>query len=138
MFGFKSRKNSLTSVDVVWCFANILGRHPRTPAEINQFLESCTDFRDLVQKLVATPEFAMLVERVVGVLTAEHRVVHVHANNHRPYSIVGGVPVPSVLELTLARAHDVRLEKTDEVFPTPLDTPCYRGRADFFLGPFRF
>jgi hypothetical protein len=75
---------------------------------------------------------------VVGVLTAEHRVVHVHANNHRPYSIVGGVPVPSVLELTLARAHDVRLEKTDEVFPTPLDTPCYRGRADFFLGPFRF
>jgi hypothetical protein len=316
MFGFKPRKKTLTSADVVWCFANILGRHPRTPAEINQFLESCTDFRDLVRKLVATPEFvtrrttsaegfvyddsegvqrvvlailkrlepmrsadhkkirigkecdggyvmlddfvgitaaysigicdevswdlnmaergievfqydhtidalplqharfhwakkglgaivtadletlprllernghrgrsdlllkcdiegcewevlaalppeclqhfkqivleihfmerlvnpefAMLVERAIGVLTADHRVVNVHANNHRPYSIVGGVPIPSVLELTLARAHDVRLEKTDEVFPTPLDTPCYRGRADFRVGPFRF
>jgi hypothetical protein len=316
MFGYKPRKESLTHTDVVWCFANIVGRHPHSAAETNHYLESCTDFRDLVRKIVATPEcitrrttsaegfvyddsdgvqrtvlailkrlepmraaehkklrigkqcdggyvmlddfegitaaysigicdevswdltmaergidvfqydhtidalpleharfhwakkglgasvtdeletlprliemnghrgrsdlllkcdiegcewevlaalppdclrqfrqivleihylerltdpdFAMLVERAVAVLTADHRVIHVHANNHRPYSIVGGVPLPSVLEMTLVRAHDVRLETTDEVFPSPLDTPCYRGRADFSLGPFRF
>ena len=78
------------------------------------------------------------MERAISVLTAEHRVIHVHANNHRPISIVGGVPVPSVLEFTLVRADDTRLETSDEVFPTPLDTPCYRGRADFRLGTFRF
>lgn len=316
MFGFKSRKKTITHADVVWCFANIVGRHPCSAAETNHFFESCDNFRDLVRKLVATPEyvtrrtmstegfvyddsdsvqrtvlailrrlepmravdlkkirigkecdggyvmlddfsgittaysigicdevswdlnmaergidvfqydhtidalplqharfhwekkglgasvtaeletlprllernghrgrsdmllkcdiegcewdvlaalppeclrqfkqivleihflerltdpeFARLVERAVGVLTTDHRVINVHANNHRPYSIVGGVPLPSVLELTLARVHDVRLEKTDEVFPSPLDTPCYQGRADFCLGPFRF
>jgi hypothetical protein len=72
------------------------------------------------------------------VLTADHRVVHVHANNHRPFSIVGGIPIPSVLEITLARTQDTRLERSDELFPTALDSPCYRGRADFCLGSFRF
>lgn len=316
MFGFTSRKKTITHSDVVWCFANIVGRHPHSAAETNHFLESCTDFRDLVRKLVSTPEyvtrrtmstegfvyddsealqrtvlailkrlepmravelqkirigkecdggyamlddfggitaaysigicdevswdlamaergievfqydhtidalplqharfhwektglgasatsqletlprlleknghlgrsdlllkcdiegcewevldalppeclrhfkqivleihflerltnpdFARLVERAVGMLTADHRVIHVHANNHRPYCIIGGVPLPSVLELTLARAHDVPMEKTEEVFPALLDTPCYRGRADFCLGTFRF
>lgn len=57
MFGFKTRKENLTHADVVWCFANIVGRHPHSAAEINHFQESCTDFRDLVRKLIATPEF---------------------------------------------------------------------------------
>jgi GT2 family glycosyltransferase/glycosyltransferase involved in cell wall biosynthesis len=313
---FESEEKKLTDVDVVWCFANVMGRHPHSAAEINRFLGSCTDFRDLVRQIVATPEFmtrrttategflyddsdrvqrtvlailkrlepmrsverqkirigkecdggyvmlddfdsitaaysigicdevswdlymaergidvfqydhtidalplqharfhwskkglgaiatadletlpgllemnghrgrsdlllkcdiegcewevlaalpagclrqfkqivleihylerltepdfSKVVERAVEVLTADHRVVHIHANNHRPYSIVGGVPLPSVLEITLVRAHDTRLEKTDEVFPSPLDTPCYRDRTDFCLGSFRF
>ncbi|MFM8707623.1 MAG: hypothetical protein ACKOHK_05940, partial [Planctomycetia bacterium] len=44
----------------------------------------------------------------------------------------------SVLELSLVRAADTRLEKSDETYPTPLDTPCYAGRADFRLGTFRY
>ncbi len=88
MFGFRPRK-TLTRQDVVWCFANIMGRHPRSTAEIDHFLGSCGDFRELVGKIAATPR-------------------------------------------------DVRLERTDEVFPSPVDTPCYRGRADFALGAFRF
>jgi hypothetical protein len=84
------------------------------------------------------PDFAALVEKALSVLTAHHRVVHVHANNHRPYCIIGGVPLPSVLELTLARYEDVRLVESQEIFPTPLDAPCYRDRADFCLGTFRF
>jgi len=84
------------------------------------------------------PGFATLVEGAISVLTTDHRVIHVHANNHRPFSIVGGIPIPSVLELTLVRADDTRMVRSDEVFPTPLDTPCYSGRADFRLGTFRF
>ena len=39
---------------------------------------------------------------------------------------------------TLARVRDVRMESSTEVFPTALDMPCCRGRADFRLGSFRF
>jgi hypothetical protein len=132
--GHRGRSDLLLKCDIEGCEWEVLAalpaeclRHFKQIVLEIHFLERLTD-----------PAFATLVERAVGVLTADHRVVHVHANNHRPYSIVGGVPLPSVLELTLARTIDVRLESTDEVFPTPLDTPCYRGRTDYQLGAFRF
>jgi hypothetical protein len=124
----------ILKVDVEGCEWEVLASLP--PGCLRHFRQIVLEAHFLER--LADPAFATLVGRAVEVLAADHRVVHVHANNHRPYCIVGGVPLPSVLELTLVRARDVRLERTDEVFPSPVDTPCYRGRADFALGAFRF
>lgn len=132
--GHHGRSDLLLKCDIEGCEWDVLASLP----------EDCLrHFRQIVIEVhfferLTQPDFAALVERAVRTLTADHRVVHVHANNHRPYAVVGGVPLPSVLELTLARTQDVQLEKSDEIFPGELDSPCYRGRADYQLGTFRF
>lgn len=132
--GHHGRDDLLLKCDIEGCEWDVLAALP----------EDCLwHFRQIVIEIhflerLADPEFATLAGRAVAVLTAGHRVIHVHANNHRPYAIVGGIPLPSVLELTLARTRDLALEASEELFPGPLDSPCYRGRADFRLGAFRF
>lgn len=71
-------------------------------------------------------------------LTMSHKVVHVHGNNFAPWCIVGGVPVPSVLELTLMRNDEGEFTPSDEIFPTSLDMPCYTKEADYYLGRFAY
>jgi hypothetical protein len=84
------------------------------------------------------PGHAQLVADGARALTQFHRVVHVHGNNNSAYCIVGGVPLPTTLELTLVRADTYDLSVSYEVFPTPLDEPCYPHRVDFELGAFTF
>lgn len=134
MNGHWGRADLVLKCDIEGCEWEVLAD---LPAECLPHFKQIVLEIHFLERLVE-PEFASLVERAVAVLTAEHRVVHVHANNHRPYSIVGGIPLPSVLELTLARIRDVRLETCVEVFPTALDMPCYRDRVDYRLGSFRF
>ena len=78
------------------------------------------------------------VRRAILNLTASHRVVHVHGNNTAPYGLVGGIPLPNVLELTLARFDEGEFVKSDEVFPTSIDMPCDARHADLYLGSFLF
>ena len=84
------------------------------------------------------PEYAKIVADGVRALSRFHRVIHVHGNNNSAYCIVGGVPLPTTLELTLVRAATYDLSISDEIFPTPLDQPCWPQRADFALGTFTF
>lgn len=132
--GHHGRDDMLLKCDIEGCEWDVLAELP--PDCLPHFKQIVLEVHFL-ERLVE-PEFAAGVERAVAVLTAGHRVIHVHGNNHRPYSIVGGIPLPSVLELTLARSRDVVFERSDESFPGPLDSPCSRGRADFRLGAFRF
>ncbi|MBB5688886.1 hypothetical protein GXW77_15780 [Roseomonas alkaliterrae] len=71
-------------------------------------------------------------------LTRSHAVVHVHANNWGGAALIGGVPFPCVLEVTLLRRDVAELEPETGFFPTPLDAPCNPSRPDIFLGTFRF
>ncbi len=71
-------------------------------------------------------------------LLAFHRVVHVHGNNHAGFEVVGGFPIPSVIEVTFARLDCGEFSVSDEIFPTEIDMPCYMSRADLFLGRFEF
>ncbi len=64
-----------------------------------------------------------------------HQVVHVHANNWGRYVIIGGIPVPDVVEVTFARA-TYRFADCTRVFPTGLDSPNNSDRAELiFRGP---
>jgi hypothetical protein len=78
------------------------------------------------------------VRRSIMNLTSHHHVVHVHANNFAPLLVMGGIPIPNVVELTLLRKDAGTFVPSQEVFPTPLDMPCYSAKADVFLGQFDF
>lgn len=71
-------------------------------------------------------------------LTRSHAVVHVHANNWGGAALIGGVPFPRVLEVTLLRRDAGELAPETGSFPTELDAPCDPSRPDIFLGAFRF
>lgn len=114
-------------------WAMLAGLEPELLRRFRQIVIELHGLRDL-----GHPGFAPLAAEAVRRLTADHRVVHVHGNNYAGYAIVGGVPVPTVLELTLVRAAGRRLIRPRRPFPTPLDQPNDPGRADHALGMFRF
>jgi hypothetical protein len=84
------------------------------------------------------PNFAQKIVDGLLSLSRSHKVIHVHANNNSAYCIVGGVPLPTTLEVTLVRQDTYELSVSGEIFPTPLDQPCWPGRVDFSLGTFTF
>jgi hypothetical protein len=81
---------------------------------------------------------ANTVHMAVLNLVASHRVVHVHGNNFSPWAAVGGVPIPDVIEVTLARLDLGRFTVSDESFPTPIDLPNNPDLPDLYLGRFAF
>ena len=100
-------------------------------------------FRQIVVELHALQslsdcEQAETIRRAVVNLTAHHNVIHVHANNWAPWAILGSIPIPTVLELTLLRKDRGTFLDSSESFPTALDMPNNPDRADFPLGNFRF
>ncbi len=106
------------------------------PTFLRRFRQIVLEVHDL-HRLVE-PAFLADVSKAVAALTSHHAVVHVHGNNHRPYAIVGGIPLPSVMELTFARTAGRDLVPETDAFPTPLDMPCHPDLADFALGSFVF
>ena len=78
------------------------------------------------------------VRKAILNLTSSHHVIHVHANNFAPFVVVGGIPVPAVLELTLVRSDEGDFVPSTEIFPTALDMPCHSSEADLYLGRFTF
>ena len=106
--------------------SNMLGK-------FRQIVIECHGFSHVNQ-----PDYAAIVAEGVRAMTLRHKVVHVHANNNSAYAIVGGVPVPTTLEFTLARIDAYDLSPSDEVFPTALDRPCSPHRVDYSLGRFVF
>ena len=76
--------------------------------------------------------------RVMTKLSRHFQVVHVHGNNAEPIVVVGGVPFPSVIEVTHASRKRYRFRPSDEHFPTKFDQPNHPERPDLWLGSFSF
>lgn len=64
--------------------------------------------------------------------------VHVHGNNHYDIKIIGGVPVPQLVEVTYVRSEILKTDKCDRLFPTEIDQPNKPDRPDLYLGSFQF
>lgn len=109
----------------------------RTPnSTIRQFRQIVIEVHDM--RLLADPVAGNQLRQAVINLTSYHHVVHVHANNFAPFMTLGGVPVPNVLELTLARKDRGQFVPSASTFPTMLDMPCNAQSADLYLGRFEF
>lgn len=88
--------------------------------------------------LIANNRYFPSMKLALEKLNYSFAVVHVHANNSAPWLQLGGVPFPSVLEVTFANRNKYKFESSDEVFPTRLDRPNYAGFPDFYLGNFKW
>lgn len=82
------------------------------------------------------PDFLHQVTAMMDTLTHSHTVVHLHANNCCGMSLVEGIPVPAVVELTLLRNDRSSFGFSNEPIPGPLDFPNMTDRPDLVLRPF--
>jgi hypothetical protein len=132
--GHENSRNLLLKCDIEGAEWILL---QRTPSRVmRQFSQMVFEIHGL--EMLADPYHGNNVRNAFLNLTAFHHVVHVHANNFASWHIVGGVPVPGVIELTLLRKDEGEFELSEETFPTILDMPCHRDRADMYLGRFDF
>jgi hypothetical protein len=81
---------------------------------------------------------AARMNRVFAKLEKHFFACHVHANNCCPMSIIGGVPMPHLIEVTFASRLVYEPTDSKQIFPTSLDAPNDAARADYRLGCFWF
>ncbi len=87
---------------------------------------------------LADPAFADMAQRCFAKLCTGFFVCHVHANNCGDIYSVGNLTLPETLEVTFANRRYYEPVDLLEVFPTSIDMPNQAGRADMFLGAFRY
>jgi hypothetical protein len=105
------------------------------PQDLARFEVIACELHDLGR--LAEPAFHQRFRQVLELLNAGHTPVHLHANNYAGVVLVEGIPIPSVLELTLLRSDlDSFPTVSNEPMPGPLDRPNHPGRADICLNPF--
>lgn len=108
-----------------------------SPDALKRFRQIVCEFHTLER--LGEKEFGDRAAIVFAKLAETHFPCHVHGNNCGSFANVANVIVPETLEVTFAnRAHFASGGPSDELFPTPLDQPNAEGRADLFLGHFRF
>jgi hypothetical protein len=132
--GHRENHNMVLKCDIEGAEWDMLMHTPN--AVIGQFSQIVMELHNLDD--VCDDGAADAVRKAIGNLYASHRVVHVHANNYGGIGVVGGYPVPCVLEVTLARRDMGEFEASDESFPTVMDMPCNKEAAEIYLGRFDF
>lgn len=104
---------------------------------LRRFRQIVCEFHNLDR--LTNPDFGSRAKAVFETLTRNHFVCHVHGNNCGNFVSAANVPIPESLEVTFAsRTYFLPLEESTEVYPTVWDRPNEKGRADLFLGQFRF
>jgi hypothetical protein len=105
-------------------------------AALTRFRQIVCEFHTLDR--LGEAEFGDRAQEVFAKLARTHFVCHVHGNNCGNFANVANVMVPQSLEVCFASRRHFTPMETDAVFPTPLDQPNEPGRADLYLGRFRF
>jgi hypothetical protein len=87
---------------------------------------------------LAEADFAALAHRCFSRLCNGFFVCHVHANNCGNSYNIGNTMIADTLEITFANRAFYEPVDSPEIFPGPIDMPNQAGRADIFLGTFRY
>jgi hypothetical protein len=102
------------------------------PRELSRFTQLAVEFHQtgrFVEAAWRTRAIAALEN-----LNAHLQCVHVHGNNCMPVDLVAGIPFPSVFEATFVARHGHEFVDDPAVYPTELDRPNDKSRADIYLG----
>lgn len=81
-------------------------------------------------------EHREIVRKTLEILTSNHTVVHLHANNCCGISVIEGIPIPAVVEITLLRNDRSKFTPTKSTIPGPLDFPNMADRPELFWNYF--
>jgi len=84
------------------------------------------------------PTFLKKAQRVFEKLTRDFFVCHVHGNNCGNLVNLHNIVLPETLEITFVNSSLYESVDTGQVFPQELDMPNQPGRADFYLGGFKY
>jgi hypothetical protein len=95
--------------------------------DLSRFRQVVFEFHDL-HRLDDTVWFEAAIG-AISRITATHAPVHVHANNFGAYAVLGGVPVPDIVEVTFVRRADYALAPSD-VVEADIDAPNDPARPD--------
>jgi hypothetical protein len=82
---------------------------------------------------ITDPARHAVIRAGLETLTTRHTVVHLHANNNSPVTMVRGVPLPSVVEVTLLRHDRAQFAEVPVAIPGPVDAPNRSGSPDIHL-----
>ena len=103
---------------------------------LTQFKQIVIEFHGL--RRLNQPSWLSKMRLVFAKLLLTHAPFHVHGNNYGDYSIVCGIPVPDVLEVSFANRQQYQFKENKDVYPTNLDAPCRADAPDFYLNRFQF
>jgi hypothetical protein len=100
--------------------------------------DTLSRFRIIVLELhklhhLDNPLFHRFANAMLGKLLNQFEVAHIHANNAKPLSILSGVEVPPLLELTLLRKDRVKSKSAVSEFPHRLDVINVPSRPEVRL-----
>ena len=107
-----------------------------TTKVFRQFRQILVEFHGM--RLLNLDTFRDRAAALFSTFRMTHQCIHVHGNNYGGMTIVEGIGMADVIELTLVRRADYAFQPSDEVFPTHLDRPNNVAAPDLFLGSFRF
>lgn len=132
-FNRLGRRRSLLKFDIEGAEYDVLNR--LDPEALRRFDVIVCEIHQL-DRLLETG-FYETARRCLDTLTTFHAPVHLHANNYAPVSMVAGIPVPTVLELSfLRRDLDTFGGPSGEPIPGPLDRPNHPYRVDICMNAF--
>lgn len=76
------------------------------------------------------------VNRVISLLTANHKVVHIHPNNCCGTVLVAGVVLPKLIGFSFLRNDRALFDPSHKSIPSSLDYPNVQSKAEIVLTPF--
>ena len=128
--GHEGRQDLILSIDIEGDEHKVIPTCP--PDNLAQFKQIVMELHGLTR--IVDDQGFKTIDATISALLKAHQVIHVHANNWGWYGLLGGVPIPDTLELTLVRRADFVFEECRDDFPTELDLPCNPAVPDYFLG----
>jgi hypothetical protein len=82
-------------------------------------------------------EFREMVIEVLGKIHTSHQSIHISGNNCCGFTILGGVPIPNVIEVTFVSRDRYSFKKVNNLKATGLSRRAnYSRRAPLYLGGF--
>jgi glycosyltransferase involved in cell wall biosynthesis len=106
-----------------------------TPDDLTEFEVITCELHDFAR--LGERDMFERIKNTLEKLTRHHAPVHLHANNCGGLTLIAGVPVPGVLELTLLRRDlDQFPGASDEPMPGALDRPNNPSVSDICLRAF--
>lgn len=128
--GHSGQKHMILKMDIEgaeWsCFSNLQEKY------LEQFDQLLLELHDM-----NNPYKYELITRVLDKLNQSHQLVHVHGNNNDVYTMVNGLVMPNVIEVTYLKRDLCDFEEMDSCFPDELDRANNESWPDIFLGKWK-